>query len=277
MIKQNKWWLLVAMTVLLTACGQRLHSTSVSYQDSGVVAVVKGAVSGSTHVRYSTATAQGRVKVNNGQFRLSVPTATHQQTITLKTGSQVVKRQLKATSSLGDYQKIAQKYRQTLIVMSLSKRMQTALQTTAATKQSATTSQQTVSNKTAVELKQAVVQADRLTKADRLPATVEGVRTVLQTKNSSVRLNVQSGQLMSVTIRLTAGALTQQSRQRLGLQLGALATACGADAQKLNAQLKHALGGNHNGGIKAQTISSHGIRFRTGTTLTDGYLLITKD
>ncbi|KRL94073.1 hypothetical protein ACUIJQ_03305 [Levilactobacillus hammesii] len=265
-MSKKYWWGVLATAALLTltACGRQLHAVKVSYTDAGVVAVIKGDTSSDQPVTYKTAIAKGRVRVEHGQFRIAVPTSTRSTTITVKQGPRVFTRRLKAVSGLGTYRAVAKQYNQTLIVTSLPKAIQTKLQLAPNAAQQLQAQGQ---------LKRAMAQAKRATKGSQWPTTVEG-QAVVKTLAGSMHLNVQHGRLMSVTVALAPAVLkSARAQQQLVWQLGALAPALGADARRVGQQLQEAL---DQGNVKAQTIRDHGISFRTGTTLTTGYVFVAR-
>lgn len=282
MIKFKQWSLMigVAAVMLLSACGQKLSHVQTSYEHSDVVAVIKGDAATQGDVTYKTPTTRGKVKVDGGQFRIAVPTTTRTQSITVQAGGQKLTRHVRATPALGKYTRIATKYNQALAVAVLPKSVQvqikqmTAMQTQVS---SLPPAQQLALMQTEAQLKQALAKAQTATKAQQLPATVNGQRKLFAKQTSPMHLNVQDGHLMSVTIAMTPAALkSKPSLQQLGMQLELLATATGANAQQVGTQLQAIMKSGSMTNLSRRTISSHGVKFHLGTTLTEMYVLVTK-
>ncbi|WP_179395352.1 hypothetical protein [Lacticaseibacillus absianus] len=272
--------LVLTSALVLAGCGKTLTTTKTTYQQSGMVAVIKGEAKGASRVHYRAATGDGSVKVNSGAYVITVPVTTKAQSVRLMAGDLDHRVTVKAAQSLGAYKTVAAKYNQAIIATALPKDVQKQLKQAGKTKVDAsqlTPAQQAAMVKQQQALQAAMAKASAATKAKQLPATFSGLKQALKTSGGTVRLNVQGGQLMGITDMVPVKALKdKQAQAAFGTQFGLLANAVGADAQKVAKAFQKATSDKDSSSTTIDTITSHGVKFDVGFSATTLFIYITK-
>ncbi|MFD1428865.1 hypothetical protein [Lacticaseibacillus mingshuiensis] len=269
---------------LLAGCGQKLDTSKTTYQQDGMVAVIKGSASGHKTVSYQADTTSGTAKINSGSYVISIPTSTKAQQVKLTAGDTTKTVTVKAAKSLGTYSKVAATFNQAIIATALPKSVQAQLKSAATAKQptkaelaAMTEAQRAALVKTQTELKAAMDKATAATKDQQLPTSVDGLKQVLKTTGGTVRVNVQDGQLMSAVDIVPIKALKDKKLQEaFGVQFGVLANAVGADATKVGKKFQDATKNANSSSTTIDTIVSNGVKFDVGYSTTELYIYLTK-
>lgn len=273
----------LAAMFTLAGCGAKLSTSKTSYSNSGMVAIVKGDASGKS-VSYTAPTKSGKVSVNDGKFTFTVPMSTKAQTVNIKAGSQSTKVTVKAAQALGDYKAIATKYNQAVVATALPANVQKQLQAAATQKQptKAEIAQMTPAQQQQLLTQQKALQAAMKTASDKtkdqqLPASVSGLKQVLNTTGGKMRVNVQDGKLISATQITSIKALKDKKLQaQFGQMFGLLANATGADAKKVGKDFQKALKDQDGSNTTIKTIKSNGVKFNVGASASDLFIYVTK-
>ncbi|MCI1985964.1 MAG: hypothetical protein LKJ48_05290 [Lactobacillus sp.] len=265
-------------TVSLTACGQQLSTTKKTYQPDAMVAVVKGAAKGHDRVHYQAATTSGTAKVNADSFVLSIPPTTKAQTVTITAGQQKVRVKVAAAKAIGTYQTVAASFNQAVVGSALPKAAQKQLQAANASQ----TAQMTPAQQAAMAQQQQALQAEMVkaqqaTKNQQLPTRASGLKQVLATAGGKVRVNVQDGQLLSLTDVVSTKALKdKKTAAAFATQFGLLAHAVGADAKEVGKSLTKTTKNAASGETNTTTITNHGVKFNLGLSADELYIYVTK-
>lgn len=275
--------LALGLTAVLAGCGNKLTTTKPVYNNSGMVAVIKGDASGKT-VSYKAPTKTGSVKVHNGKYVVTLPMSTKAQTVTLKANGQTATTKIKAATAIGTYSVVAQQYNQALVMTAVPADTLKAMQ--AAQKQGTPTqaqiaamtpAQQQALLKQQQEFQAALTKAKADVKDQQLPAKVEGLKQVVKTTSSTMRVNVQDGELLSATLSAPVKALKgSQKDNQFGIEFGLLANALGADAQKVGTQFQKAIKDQNGSQTTIKTITSNGVKFDVGFSASELFIYMTK-
>lgn len=271
----------LAAVLGLSACGKQLTTTKTSYRATGMVAVIKGDAGGHQRVHYSAPAGSGSVKVNAGHFVVTVPMQAKQQTVTLKADGQTKRVTVKKAKSLGSYRQFAATFNQAVVASALpaatQKQLQAASKADPAAVASMTAAQKAAYAKQQQALQQAMVKAQAATKDQQLPTSASGLKQVLATDGGKVRVNVQDGQLISVTDVVSVKALKDKAKKTaFGTQFGLLTVAAGADAKKVGKAFAKTVKNADSGSTTTDTISNNGVKFDLGLSADNLYIYITK-
>lgn len=272
--------LVLASALVLAGCGKTLTTTKTSYRQSGMVAVIKGEAKGADTVHYTATTTSGKAKVNSGAYVITVPVSTEAQTVHLTAGDLDKQVTVKAAKALGTYKQIATTYNQAVTASALPKAMQKQLQEAGKTKvdpSTLTPAQKLAMAQQQQAIQQAMAKASAQTKDQQLPTSFSGLKQALKTSGGTVRLNVQDGQLMGITDMVPIKALkNKQAQTAFATQFGLLATAVGADAQKVGKAFQKATSDKDSSSTTIDTITSKGVKFDVGFSASTLFIYITK-
>lgn len=275
-----KWIKLALITTasgLLVACGQKLTTDSETAKVNGMVAVIKGETSAKT-VSYQAATKSGAVKAQSGTYVVTLPLSQAKQTVTLKADGKQQQVTVKAQKPVADYATVQKQFNQAIVAMALPKDVQAQLKQ----QPKAPTGQLTPQQKMAMAKQQqalgaAMAKAKAATADQQLPETTSGLKQVLATDGGKVRMNVQAGKVIGVTNIVPMSAMKNKKQQQaFGQQLGLLANALGADAKKVGEAFSKATEDKDSKSTTIDTITSKGIKFNVGVSMTDLYVYITR-
>ena len=284
---------LLALT--LAGCSNNALTTNkTSYRPTALTAVIKGSAKSKT-VSYQIANgSKHSTKVKGGTYFFQVPAATTDQKVKITAGSATKTVTVKKVKSLGNYKQTAAKYNQMVIGSYLptkvQKQLQAAQKNQAATKKklaalaktnpaaaaAAMQQQQAAAKKLQAEMATAKKQA----KDDLLPATAKsGLKNLIDTKDVTVRGNVQDGKLMGLAMIVpTKQMKTKSGQKKFGTTFALLGTTLGAKPKyvinKFEKVLKDAK--KNSSSTTTKTIHSNGIRFNTGFSTDHLYIYMTK-
>lgn len=284
---------LAASLALLAGCGQqKITTTKKNYTADGMVAVIKGKA---PHDAQLTAEIDGKTKKitnHDGNFVYTVAPTTKVQTVALKSGTAKRDVTVAASKGFGTYQAFAAKYNMILLQMN-SKGKTTAKSGTAASsqqKQGAASGSQgqqsgattTAAGAAAAKKAQAAMQAQLLAQAAKQPGALpvngqEGIHNILTVKDSTVRTNVQNGQLIGATfITPTATLKSKTKAAAFAQQFALLASTLGADAKAVMKDFQKQAKDSQNGQTTMKTITSNKVHFDVGYSPDKLYIYITK-
>ncbi|MFD1419145.1 hypothetical protein [Companilactobacillus keshanensis] len=242
-MKKIKYLFLVIVPLfllLLTGCSKlSLKTTKDTYKADGLVAVVKGKATDADKV---TATVSGKtknVKLNDGNFAISVPVATRDKNVRIKatkgdkSKTEIVK--VKKTRALTGYTTFAQKYNYANLTLGK--------------------------------------QNDQL----KLIANNNGILKHKTASGTKLVLNVQDNQLMGIAMNLSYKSMKSKTGMKnFATDLAMVSQLVGADGKAvlkdLSKQIKDADGGT----TTMKQITSKGVNFNINLTTKDFYLYVTK-
>ena len=120
---------------LLAGCQSQITTTAKTYQQTGIVATIKGHAAGKT-IRYRIGNGKPHTaSVHNHSFVVTVAPTLHEQTVTLLSSHAPRHRvTVKAATPLGSYPQFAQRYNQIITMANLSPKQQRQLQAATAIK-----------------------------------------------------------------------------------------------------------------------------------------------
>ncbi|WP_143461471.1 hypothetical protein [Levilactobacillus enshiensis] len=284
---------LLALT--LAGCSNNALTTNkTSYRPTALTAVIKGSAKAKT-VSYQIANGpKHSTKVNGGTYFFQVPAATTDQKVAITAGNTTKTVTVKKVKALGNYKQIAAKYNQMVIGSYLptkvQKQLQAAQKNQAATKKKLTALAKTNPTAAAAAMQQQQAAAKQLqaqmatakkkAKDDLLPTTTTaGVKNLIDTKDVTVRGNVQDGKLMGLAMIVpTKQMKTKSGQKKFGTTFALLGTTLGAKPKivinKFEKVLKDAK--KNSSSTTTKTIHSNGIRFNTGFSTDHLYIYMTK-
>ncbi|AKP65070.1 hypothetical protein FC99_GL001237 [Levilactobacillus koreensis JCM 16448] len=284
---------LLALT--LAGCSNNALTTNkTSYRPTALTAVIKGNAKSKT-VSYQIANGtKHSTKVNGGTYFFQVPAATTDQKVKITAGNATKTVTVKKVKSLGNYKKVAAKYNQMVIGSYLPTKVQKQLQA-AQKNQAATKKKMAALAKTnpaaaaaamqqqqaaAKQLQAEMATAKKQAKDDLLPTTAKaGLKNLIDTKDVTVRGNVQDGKLMGLAMIVpTKQMKTKSGQKKFGTTFALLGTTLGAKPKivinKFEKVLKDAK--KNSSSTTTKTIRSNGIRFNTGFSTDHLYIYMTK-
>lgn len=296
--KNMKKFLLGAVGLLaltLAGCSSNALTTNkTSYHPTALTAVIKGDAKTKTVNYQVDGGAKHSVKVNGGTYFFQVPAAAKQQTVKLTAGNAKKTVTVKSVTALGNYKKLAATYNQMVIGTHLPKKVQKQLQqaqkTQAATKKKLAALAKTDPMAAAAAAKQQQAAAKQLqaqmatakkqAKDDLLPTTAkDGVQNLIDTKDVTVRGNVQDGKLMGLALIVpTKQMKTKDGQKQFGTTFALLGTTLKAKPKyvinKFEKVLKDAK--KNSSFTTTKTIRSNGVWFNTGFSTDHLYIYMTK-
>ncbi len=271
----------LGVLLTLTACGNKLTTTKTTYKQSGLVAIVKGDVSGADKVTYTVGGTTGKVKANGGTFAITLPMTDKKQTVHLTAESQKQTVSIAAAKTLGNYKKAATAYNQAVIGSALPASIQKQLQAKQPTKAEIakmTPAEQMAMATQAKELQAKYAAATKATKDQQLDLNAkDGISQVLKNDNAIVRANVANDELVGFALIVPVKILKDSKKAKtFGTTLALLGNAVGADAETVMKKFSKAIKDQNSSQTTMDTIKSNGVKFDVGYSTTNLYIYITK-
>ena len=255
--------------ISLSACGKQLTTTKPAYKATGMVAVIKGSAQGHRRVHYQAPTKSGSAKVNAGKFVITVPMSPKAQTVKLTADGQKKQVTVKKAQPISTYKQFATTFNQAIVATALPPAVQKQLQTATNPPATMSAAQQAAYAKQQQTLQAALVKAQT--------TTITGLKQALVTDGGTVRVNVQAGQLISVTDVVSVKALKSKRKKAVfGTQFGLLVNATGADAKKVGKAFTKQVKDADSGSTTTKTIQDHGVKFDLGLSADHLYIYLTK-
>lgn len=271
----------LGLLLTLTACGNKLSTPKNTYRQSGLVAVIKGDVSGATQVKYKTSTESGSVKAHGGKFAISLPVTDRKQTVKLTAGARVHQVKVAAATPIGQYAAVASKFNQAIIGSALPKSDQAqmrAKQPTKAELAQMTPAEQAAYGKKAKAMQAAYAKADAATKAKQLATDVDsGIHAVLNSSDAVIRANVAHKKVIGFALIVPVKNMKNKTKaQEFGTTLALLGSAASADAKVVMKKFAKAIKDQNNSQTTMKTIKSNDVKFDVGFSATHLYIYVTK-
>lgn len=264
---------------LLAGCRSQITTTAKTYQQTGIVATIKGHAAGKT-IRYRIGNGKPHTaSVHNHSFVVTVAPTLHEQTVTLLS-SHAPRHQVtvEAATPLGSYPQFAQRYNQIITMAHLSPKQQRQLQAATAIKknpQAAQSNPQLLQQ--AQQAQDILAQARKKTRACQLPAYRQGVHPLVRTNAYTLRGNMQDNQLMGVTMIIPLHSLKdKQAARQFGTAFMALSQACGANGKQVLQAFKRATNHQKTQQTTLKTITNHGVHYQVAFSPNGLYVYVTK-
>jgi len=242
-MKKFKYLFLVIVPLfllVLTGCSKlSLTTTKDTYKADGLVAVVKGKATDADKVVATVSGKTKNVKLNDGNFAISVPVATHDKNVRIKatkgdkSTTEIVK--VKKAKALTGYTTFAQQYNYANLTLGK--------------------------------------QDDQL----KLIANNNGILKHKTTNGTKLVLNVQDNQLMGIAMNLSYKSMKSKSGMKnFATDLAMVSQLVGADGKSVLKDLSKQLKGTDGGKTTMKQITSNGVNFNINLTTKDFYLYVTK-
>lgn len=284
---------LLALT--LAGCSNNALTTNkTSYHPTAMTAVIKGSAKTKTVAYQINGGTTHHIKTDGGTYFFQVPAATKTQTVKLTAGKATKTVTVKPVTALATYKTFAAKYNQMVIASHLptkvQKQLQQAQKTQAATKKklaalaktdptaaaAAAQQQQAAAKKLQAQMATAKKQAQD----DLFPTTTkDGLKNLVDTKDVTVRGNIQDGKLMGLSLIVpTKQMKTKAGQKAFGTTFALLGTTLKAKPKVVINKFKKVLkdAKKNSTSTNTKTIRSNGIRFNTGFSTDHLYIYMTK-
>ncbi|MBT9672332.1 hypothetical protein GPK34_09830 [Secundilactobacillus kimchicus] len=307
---------MLVLCLLLASCGR--PTLSVSHHQvtpDGLAAVINGK-SRQSHIAYriNNGTTHQQ-KTVNGQFSITIPSATTAQRVTLKAGGHQTTVTVTRQTPLVTYQALRETYNQGLAVSALSSKDQRvaeglALQSAsvqsrlsqaqAAIKKAqkrvkagdtvarATLNRQlkeaaslkrsvAILGQTKTSLAPAMAKATTATKDDQLPAQpTSGLHNLVTTNKTTIRAALDGDQVTGLALMVPTSQLKGQKARHFVTTFSLVAQSVGANAKNVLKQFQKQANGKNTSQTTTPKLHSNGITFSLGYSTSTLYVYITK-
>lgn len=270
---------ILVLSGLLAGCQSRITTTARTYQQTGMVATIKGHAAGKA-IKYRIGSETiHTATIHNNSFVVSIAPTTHQQTVTLSApNTSQHKVTVKAAKPLGNYRQFARRYNQLITMAQLSSEQQHQLQATPQLKhnpQAAQNNPQLLQQ--TQQAQKNLNQARQKARASQLPAYRQGIHPLVKTASYTLRGNMQENQLMGVTMIIPLHNLkNKQAARQFGTAFMALSQACGANGKQVLQAFKRATDHQKEQQTTLKTITNHGVHYQVAFSPNGLYVYVTK-
>lgn len=279
----------ISLGTLLSSCGKQITTTKQIYHADGMVAVIKGNISGKKQLTYQIDHQKSRkTSVNDGTFTITVPVTAYQQHIKLIATNQITHDiTVAAVKPLGNFRKIKQQYNRIVTMATLSKSQQQILlkaQQAQQQLQQVKNNNLTLQPQKITQLMQTVQAAQSImttatqqSKSLLIGKEQVGITNAIKQRTVILRTNISDQQLINATLIIPTTSLKNKTAiKQFGTVFVALSQALGANGQQVMQSFQKQIKGQKNTQTAVKSIINHGIKYEVSFSKQALYIYISK-